>query len=454
MYMEFAVLYGSNINFTAYNRMIETFEKLNTQRIKEIGKLKINNFTRTRKMPFEDLVLCILSQKGKTIAMELNEYFKEINERDNRVTKQNFCKQRCNLNPEVFNVLGKEYVESIYTRSTYKTYKGYILTAIDGTTLEIPSTKELQIEYEYDSGKDNLRAIARAHCSGVYDVENNIMIDAIIDKCSVNERDMAIRNINNMYSVLGTDKKILTIFDRGYISLNLLISLNKLPIKYLFRLPNKIFSSERTCMESNDEIINIKITESRMSGLTTENRIAVSKGLKEIPQRLVKVTLPTGETECLLTNLSFDEVNTIEIRELYFKRWGIETAYDVLKNKLHIENISGRKKIIIEQDFYAQMLLFNMVEDLKNDANNQLKAKRNIELKYEYKVNVNILVGTFRSYMIKIAIEENEEKRKRMYMYMMEEIQENLIPVRKNRKMPRNPYTGTNKYKTNLRQNS
>ncbi len=41
MYMEFAALDGSNINFTAYNWMIETFEKLNTQRIKEIGKLII-----------------------------------------------------------------------------------------------------------------------------------------------------------------------------------------------------------------------------------------------------------------------------------------------------------------------------------------------------------------------------------------------------------------------------
>jgi hypothetical protein len=29
--------------------------------------------------------------------------------------------------------------------------------------------------------------------------------------------------------------------------------------------------------------------------------------------------------------------------------------------------------LIIEQDFYAQMLLFNMVEDLKNDANKEIE---------------------------------------------------------------------------------
>ena len=86
----------------AYNRMVASFEKLNTPRIKEIGKLETNNFTRSRKMPFEDLALYILSQKGKTITMEINNYFKERNKREDRVTKQNFCKQRCNLNPEVF----------------------------------------------------------------------------------------------------------------------------------------------------------------------------------------------------------------------------------------------------------------------------------------------------------------------------------------------------------------
>lgn len=78
---------------------------------------------------------------------------------------------------------------------------------------------------------------------------------------------------------------------------------------------------------------------------------------------MVKITLKTGEIEYLVTNLPFEEFTTVKIGELYSKRWGIETAYDIIKNKLYIENISDKKKIIVEQDFYSQILLFNMIED-------------------------------------------------------------------------------------------
>lgn len=439
----------------AYNRMIDTFKKLRTPRIKEIGKLESMHFTRNRKMPFDDLALYLLSQKGKTTAMEINNYFKEINKREDRVTKQNFSKQRCNLNPEVFKQLGKEYVQSIYDSSEYKTYKGYILTAIDGTTFELPNTKDLQIEYEsYPSGEEALRTIVRARGSGIYDVENNIMIDAVMGKYTTDERTLAAQNISNMFLILGTEKEILTIFDRGYISMDMLLSINKLPIKYLFRLSSNIFKTERKSMTCNDEIISIKMNNNRLAGLNYENLTDVKNGLDNIKVRIIRIPLSTGETEYLLTNLDSNEVTIEEMGELYFKRWGIETAYDVLKNKLCIENISGKKKIIIEQDFYAQMLLFNMVEDLKNDANRELEDKKNKELKYEYKVNMNILVGTLRNYMIKIAIEEDEEKCRHMYQYMMEEIMENLVPIRTGRQKPRKPYTGTNKHKTNIRRNS
>lgn len=37
----------------------------------------------------------------------------------------------------------------------------------------------------------------------------------------------------------------------------------------------------------------------------------------------------------------------------------------------------GKSKLIIEQDFYAQILLFNMVEDLLNDHNKVVEQNKN-----------------------------------------------------------------------------
>ena len=78
-----------------------------------------------------------------------------------------------------------------------------------------------------------------------------------------------------------------------------------------------------------------------------------------------------------------------------------------------------------------------MIEDLKNDENSELEVNRTKILKYDYKVNINILVGTFREYMIKIAIEDRPDERKLLYEYMLEEIMENLTPIRPGRSSER-----------------
>lgn len=438
----------------AYDRILETFENIKTPRIKTIGKLNKVSFTRNRKMPFKDLTRFILAKKGKTTTMELNNYFKEIEKRENTVSKQAFSKQRQNLNPKVFIELNKDYVRRIYEQAEIKKYKGYLVTAIDGSSIEIPNTKELQEEYDCQStGQSIHRTIARAVASGIYDVENNIMIDTVLGKRSDGERALAKHNLDNMLNILGNETNIITIFDRGYISIDLLLTLMETQIKYLFRLPSTTFGKEQRSLKSDDEIIDIVLTSDRLYHLKDPIKKAKAKKLKKLRVRMVKIVLSTGEVEYLVTNIDDSTMCTKEIGDLYYKRWGIELAYDVIKNKLNIENMSGKSKLIIEQDFYAQMLLFNMVEDLRNDSNKVVKDNKKENLKYEYKVNMNILVGTFREYMIKIAVEEDDDKRRKMYTYMLDDIVSNLVPIRPKRSNPRKPYTGINKHKLNAKRN-
>lgn len=438
----------------AYDRILETFENIKTPRIKTIGKLNKVSFTRNRKMPFKDLTRFILAKKGKTTTMELNNYFKEIEKRENTVSKQAFSKQRQNLNPKVFIELNKDYVRRIYEQAEIKKYKGYLVTAIDGSSIEIPNTKELQEEYDCQSTVQSIhRTIARAVASGIYDVENNIMIDTVLGKRSDGERALAKHNLDTMLNILGNETNIITIFDRGYISIDLLLTLMETQIKYLFRLPSTTFGKEQRSLKSDDEIIDIVLTSDRLYHLKDPIKKAKAKKLKKLRVRMVKIVLSTGEVEYLVTNIDDSTMCTKEIGDLYYKRWGIELAYDVIKNKLNIENMSGKSKLIIEQDFYAQMLLFNMVEDLRNDSNKVVKDNKKENLKYEYKINMNILVGTFREYMIKIAVEEDDDKRRKMYTYMLDDIVSNLVPIRPKCSNPRKPYTGINKHKLNAKRN-
>ncbi|MDR2830934.1 MAG: transposase [Methanobrevibacter sp.] len=48
--------------------------------------------------------------------------------------------------------------------------------------------------------------------------------------------------------------------------------------------------------------------------------------------------------ETLLTNIPQEIASPTELKELYGERWQIEKEYDVLKNKIHMENFSGKRR--------------------------------------------------------------------------------------------------------------
>lgn len=140
------------------------------------------------------------------------------------------------------------------------------------------------------------------------------------------------------------------------------------------------------------------------------------------------------------------------LKELYFKRWGIETKYYELKNRLEIENFSGTTKIAIEQDFYASIYLSNMVELARNQCDEELSNKNiKAENKYEYKVNLNILIGEMKDKLILILLEPNNGKRTRMFKALMKAAERSTVPIRPNRHYPRKFSFSRAKYTQNKR---
>ena len=87
---------GKNIK-----RFEKTKEYMGSEKIHEMAKEdKKNVFTRTRKLPFKDLIYQILIQKGLTTLMEIR-FFANIN-RIESISKQAYFKARLVLQPIVF----------------------------------------------------------------------------------------------------------------------------------------------------------------------------------------------------------------------------------------------------------------------------------------------------------------------------------------------------------------
>lgn len=111
--------------------------------------------------------------------------------------------------------------------------------------------------------------------------------------------------------------------------------------------------------------------------------------------------------------MPYEKFSTRDLKELYGKRWKIETNFDRLKNIIHIENFSGYSEKIIQQDFYANIFMFNYLMVMKLDADQKIQEKhKDKNLKHEYKINLNVLFG-----LIKLDIPDllsNDPKERKM----------------------------------------
>lgn len=408
-----------------------------TDKYKKRSKLNKKYFTRERKIGFVSLIAMILNMIRRTSQIEIDEFMKTIINTENKenisYTKQAFSEARQKLSPLAFTMLNDTVISEYYNDDDFKKYKGYRLLASDASILEIPNNPETRQIYGYATNNNPDLKIARAMMAELYDLENGLIVSSKISRYTSSERNLVKENIEKMLSYKHNHIKNLILFDRGYPSLDLMLYLANKEIKFLMRVSNS-FLKEVNNAKSNDQDIEI---------LRGKNRIKI---------RVIRIKLDNGEEEILITNLFQDELSIDEAKELYFKRWMIETKFDSLKNKLQIENFSGEKPIIIEQDFYASVLISNLAALIRNDAEEELIEKnKGKQLKHTYKINENILIGKLKYNLILFILEENDLKKTRMYDEFLKELERNVIPIRKDRCFERKKALRSNRYSQNRR---
>ena len=390
------------------------------------NRAKSTYFTRNPVMGFKELILFSINLVKKSLQLELDDFFKVIEGGDDSIRKQSYSEARLKILPEAFSVLFYHVVKWFYNDDSHKKYRGYRLSAIDGSNLEINNSELLR--NEFGTQGNHLSKVARALASGIYDIENDKMIAATIRNCKVGEREIAIELIDKMKE-MGL-KNDLILFDRGYPSKDFISFIEQKKIKYLMRVSLSFKSLVN--VEGEDQIVELKINK------------------ETLKVRVLKFPLESGVTEILITNI-FDETFSIsDFKQLYFKRWGIEVKYNEIKNRLEIENFTGETPISIKQDFYATIYLSNMVALAKMDANAIINEKnKGKNLKYEYKVNTNILIGKLKNSLVSMLLEKSSRKRSKLLKKIMEQISRNIIPIRPGRSFVRRMTLRANKHPLN-----
>lgn len=384
-------------------------------------RVNAKDFSRERKMGFKETVLFILNMTRKSLQLELNGFFENVLRKDFSVRKQSYLAARQKIKPEVFTALNDNMISSLYGNK-YESWNGYRLSAIDSSVLEIPNTKELRNEFRFVRNRHGDVARARASC--IYDPLNKMIIKCKIDRYNFSERETAMQMILQMLPE--KKSKELIIFDRGYPSAKLISFLFESGIDFLMRIQRN-YSFDLKQATKKEQYINIKYNE------------------KLYKVRVLRFRLESGEEEILFTSLYDKKFKIKDFKNLYFKRWGIETKFDELKNKLEIENFSGMTKTAIEQDFYATILLSNIIELVRQCKEENRSNRR----KYQYKINYNILVGTLKDKFVCLLLIKNRKERNMLLNNIIEQVSKSLVPIRPNRQNPRISVCVRSKYKTN-----
>ena len=388
---------------------------INSIAFKKRSRKKQNDFTRNRKMSFEDLVLFMLQSQKSSTQRALRLFFANIG-KCVFMTQQSFSEARTKIKVEAFVILFKMTVE-IMTEERLNKWHGYRVYAIDGSKIALPSEKKL---LNYYGGHGRNAASPTAQGSILYDILNDIVADALIAPMTADERILAKAHIDSINDYASGEKK-LVILDRGYPSFELIENFESKGLYYLMRVRDK-FNLDIDRQTAGDGYVTLK------------------KNGKTITARVIKFNLDSGETETLITNISDRRLGPKAFKKLYFMRWPVETKYDIVKNKLQLENFTSRTAEGIEQDFYAAMYLTNVAAAAAADAqigiSDTRKDKNN---KYEYKANINELIGVLKDRFVIALTHDDTVKQAAEVQKIIDEIERSVTPRRIDRSKPRNP---------------
>lgn len=357
------------------------------------------------------------------------------------VSKQAFSKGRNKLSPKVFILLANKMTEEFYTDNAIREFKGMSLRVIDGATLALPGSEELEKHFGKLSEKNHDPS---AKISVMYDPLNKMTLHGLIEPAKSSERDLAMIHLewSKKQDIFNKEEfSEIYIFDRGYPSLYLPIYgiVNKKHI--LMRITDSFLKETNIAIKNGllDQIITISISDKSPEMKKMLLRYIPDLDMNsKFEMRLLNFTLPSGEKEYILTTLT-DQIKftSEDIFKLYGIRWDGEENYKFYKYITEIENFSGESVIAVQQEFYATIFTCNMAALLMQEAEDELAAKeKNPEIKYEYKPNRNTLIGIMKNDIVDILLSDKDineycEKMKRR-------IKKDLVPIRPNRKNPRN----------------
>ncbi len=350
------------------------------------------DFSRIRKISFEQTLLFPMVAASENVATELMDFFEE----GKIPSPSSMIQRRTQVRPSAYKELFHHFTALAPRR---KTFHGFRLIACDGSRINLPYNPS--DPYTFLQCIKERKGINQIHFNCLYDILNDLFLDVELQSIHAMNEKAAFSGF--LDGNADFSRKAVFIADRGYASYNIFAHAIHNDRLFLIRVPASF--AQTICPHRDhwleNEVEDLETTVHIGRCRTRQNRELenyhcipakghydyIEPGSKEteaLRLRVVKFPLSEGSFEYIVTNLPMYGFSTDTVRELYRLRWGIETAYRHLKYAGNMVHIHSLRPDFLIQEIYGKLTMYNFSSSIA--ACTAEKAEKETD-RYRYVIN-------------------------------------------------------------------
>ena len=308
-----------------------------------------------------------------------------------------------------------------YRRFPARKWRKFRLIAVDGTGCRLPD--EAWIGDAFGWHQNQHSQVPSTRWLVQFDVLNQIITGVHLHSRRKAEVTIATPLIKDY------PDDVLAIYDRGF---------GSYAIPYLHQLHGshcvirlqKSFNPQVISFiqsNENERIVTAQMSERAVRSLKKMGHSVSRKN--SLTYRLIRVDLPTGEVEVLLTTLLHRRYfHHKHFKELYAKRWGIETAIFILKSYFQAASFSSYTLPAMEQEIWSIFAMYNLQSILLFSQQKEVQLIQQ-NRKYRYQINRNVAIGLIKRYLPPIFLDSQKSWYAKLKV-LLKQITRFLEPIR------------------------